>query len=183
MRHRTMAELEPHLAHLAAAPKDVGTLDLVVCRPAKGQRRILEEGVLDLAVGLVGDSWSTRTHKPPHPEKQVTLMSSRMVALLSSDPAQQALAGDQLYVDLDLSVENLPAGTCLEVGSAVVEITAPAHTGCPIFVRHFGEEAMRFVNGRAGRALRLRGANARVVTPGTVRTGDTVTAARVPALF
>ena len=183
MEHRRTADLEPHLGHLAAAPKDVGVLELVVCRPAKGQRKILDVGELDLEVGLVGDSWSTRTAKPPHPEKQVTLMSSRMVALLSSDPRRQALAGDQLYVDLDLSVDNLPTGTRLEIGTAVVEITAPPHRGCPIFVRHFGEEAMQFVNGREGRAMRLRGANARVVTPGTVRPGDKVTAVRVPALW
>jgi MOSC domain-containing protein YiiM len=106
-----------------------------------------------------------------------------MAALLSDDPHDQAWAGDQLYVDLDLSVENLPAGTRLAIGDAVVEITAPPHTGCAIFVRHFGEEAMRFVNSRTGRAMRLRGANGRVVTGGAVRTGDKVTVHRVPALW
>jgi len=181
--HRTLAELEPHLDHLAASPKDVGTVELLVCRPSKGSRRLLDEAVLDPAVGLVGDSWSTRTHRPPHPEKQLTLMSYRMVQLLSADPHRQALAGDQLYVDLDLSVENLPAGTRLEVGSAVVEITGPPHTGCAIFVRHFGSEAMRFVNGRSGRALRLRGANARVVSGGTVQLGAKLVVDREPALW
>ena len=183
MQRRTVAELEPHLDHLAASPKDVGVLELLVCRPAKGTRRLLEQGVLDTEVGLVGDSWSTRTHKPPHPQKQVTLMNVRMVALLSADPREQALAGDQLYVDLDLSVENLPAGSRLEIGTAVVEVTAPAHTGCAIFVRHFGEQAMRFVNDRTGRALRLRGANGRVVVGGVVRPGDKVVVHREPSLW
>ena len=154
-----------------------------MCRPEPGRRRILETGTLDTGLGLVGDSWVTRTSKPPHPGKQVTLMNARMVALLSPDPARQALAGDQLYVDLDLSVENLPAGSQVAIGDAVVEITEPAHTGCAKFVRHFGEEAMRFVNGRTGRALRLRGANARVVTSGAVRVGDRATTLRVAALF
>ncbi len=183
MRHRTVAELEPYLEHLAASPADAGTLELLVCRPTKGSRRILDEGVLDTAVGLVGDSWSTRTHKPPHPEKQLTLMNARMAALLSPELRDQAWAGDQLYVDLDLSIENLPAGTLLTIGTATVELTAPPHTGCAIFVRHFGEEAMRFVNSRTGRAMRLRGANARVVNGGAVRTGDKVTAMREPALW
>ena len=183
MRHRTIAELEPHLDHLAASPKDVGVLELVVCRPAKGQRKLLDQGVLDVEVGLVGDSWSTRLHKLPHPEKQVTLMNARMAALLSPDLGDQAWAGDQLYVDLDLSLENLPAGSRLQIGEAVVEITGPPHTGCAIFVHHFGEEAMRFVNGRTGRAMRLRGANARVVTGGAVSTGDKVTVERVPSLW
>ena len=183
MQHRTVAELEPHLDHLAASPKDVGRLGLVVCRPSKGTRRLLDQGVLDTGVGLVGDSWSTRTHKPPHPEKQITLMNARMAALLSPDPHRQALCGDQLYVDLDLSVVNIPAGTRLEIGGAVVEVTAPAHTGCAIFVRHFGEQAMRFVNSRTGRSMRLRGANARVLTGGTVQRGDKVTVHRELALF
>ena len=181
--HRTTAELEPHLDHLAGSPKDAGSVELLVCRPTKGTRRLLDEAVLDTEVGLVGDSWSTRTHKPPHPDKQVTLMNHRMVQLLSADPSRQALAGDQLYVDLDLSVENLPAGTRLEIGSAVVEMTGPPHTGCAIFVRHFGEEAMRFVNSRTGRAMRLRGANARVVTGGVVRAGDKVLVHRPDRLW
>ena len=187
MRHRTVAELEPHLDHLAASPKDVGVLELVVCRPAKGRRRVLDDGVLDAEVGLVGDSWSSRPGRTPdgspHPDKQVTLMNARMVALLSSEPAEQALAGDQLYVDLDLSKANLPAGTRLAIGSAVVEVTAPPHLGCPIFVRHFGEQAMHFVNSKAGRAMRLRGANARVVTGGPVRAGDKVTVQRLAGLW
>ena len=181
--HRSLAELEPHLEHLAASPKDVGVLELLVCRPTKGTRRVLDRGVLDTQVGLVGDSWSTRTGKPPRSDKQVTLMNARMTALLSSDPRLQALCGDQLYVDLDLSADNLPAGTRIEVGGAVVEVSAAPHAGCAIFVRHFGEDATRFVNGREGRRMRLRGINARVLTGGDVRPGDKVTVDRDPALW
>ena len=83
-----------------------------------------------------------------------------------------ALAGDQLYVDLDLSVDNLPAGTLLAVGEAVLRVSEAPHTGCAKFIERFGTEAMRFVNSRTGRRLRLRGMNTRIVIPGTVRLGD-----------
>jgi MOSC domain-containing protein YiiM len=183
MTFRTIAELEPHLDHLAASPTDVGRLELLVCRPAKGTRRLLDEGLLDTEVGLVGDSWSTRPGKPPRPDKQVTLMNARMAGLLSQDPHRQALCGDQLYVDLDLSAENLPAGTRIEIGDAVVEVSAAPHNGCAIFVQHFGADATRFVNGREGRQLRLRGINARVVTGGAVRPGDRVGVHRLAQLW
>jgi MOSC domain-containing protein YiiM len=179
MPHRTLADLEPHLDHLRAAPTDEGHLTMVVCRQGVARRRLLDEGRLDLELGLVGDDWSTRpTRAPgglPDRDKQVTVMNARMVALLDDSPQRQALAGDQLYVDLDLSVDNLPPGARIAVGEAVLEVTDKAHLGCPKFVRYFGEEAMRFVNGRVGRRLRLRGVNTRVVTPGTVRPGDRVT--------
>jgi hypothetical protein len=178
--HRTAADLHPWLDHLRAAPADAGTLHLVVARPSPGTRSVLAEGRLDEVRGLVGDDWSTRPNRrtpdgAPDPAAQLTVMSSRMAALLADDPEVQALAGDQLCVDLDLSPGNLPAGTRLAVGTAVIEVTAKPHTGCAKFVRHFGEDAMRFVNGREGRALRLRGLNARVVAGGVVRPGDRVT--------
>jgi hypothetical protein len=177
MQHRTLAQLVPHLDHLRSAPREVGELRLVVSRPAEGRRELLTEGKLDPVLGLVGDSWSERPNRrtgSPDTDRQLTVMGSRMAELLAADPSGQALAGDQLYVDLDLSTANLPPGTRLRVGTAVIEVTAPPHTGCAKFVRHFGDEAMRFVNGRDGRPLRLRGLNARVVGAGTVRPGDTV---------
>jgi MOSC domain-containing protein YiiM len=187
MPHRTLAELEPHLEHLRAAPSEEGRVVLVVCRQGTGMRRLLSEGQVDLDLGLVGDDWSTRpTRTPggrPDRDKQVTVMSARMVALLDESPHRQALAGDQLYVDLDLSVDNLPPGARIAVGEAVLEVTDKAHLGCAKFVRYFGEEAMRFVNGRVGRRLRLRGLNTRVVTPGTVRPGDRVTVVHRDAML
>jgi len=187
MPHRTLADLEPHLEQLRAAPADEGQVVMVVCRPSTGRRRLLAEGRIDPELGLVGDDWSTRpTRAPggrPDPDKQVTVMNARMVALLDESPHRQALAGDQLYVDLDLSVDNLPPGARIAVGEAVLEVTDKAHLGCAKFVRYFGEEAMRFVNGRIGRRLRLRGLNARVVTPGTVRPGDLVTVVHRDAML
>lgn len=186
--HRTLAELSASLPQLLAAPKDVGTLELVVRRPAVGAREVLAEGELDAAVGLVGDTWTDRGSKRtpdgrPHPDMQLNVVSARMVGLLAVDRDQQALAGDQLYLDLDLSHENLPVGSRLVFGEparrgAVIEVTDQPHTGCAKFVERFGADAMGFVNGPVGRPLRLRGLNARVITAGRVRPGDTVTVVR-----
>ena len=186
--HRTSEELQAFLPQLLCAPRDVGTLELVVRRPGLGEREVLDEGELDLAVGLVGDTWTERgsSRTPdggPHPKMQLNVMSARMNAFLAGEPGRRALAGDQLYLDLDLSHENLPAGTRLTIGDpgergAVIEVTEPPHTGCAKFVERFGAEAMRFVNGTVGRPMRLRGLNARVVVPGRVRPGDPVTVIR-----
>ena len=183
---RTGEELEAFLETLRAAPADEGTLELVVRRPAFGEREVLEVGELSLEDGLVGDTWRVRGSKrtpdgSPHPDMQLNVMSARMVAFLAGDPDRRALAGDQLFIDMDLSHDNLPAGTRLAIGDAVIEVTDQPHRGCDKFMARFGEPAIRFVNSRVGRELRLRGLNARVVVPGTIRPGDTVTKTSVPA--
>src|SRR3954451_5504699 len=174
--HLSTAELEAALDHVLAAPKDDGELRLIAARPRPAERELLSEARLDTAVGLVGDSWLTRgsRHTPDGsaiPDMQITVMNARVAALVAG-PDDMSLAGDQLYVDLDLSHANLPVGARLAVGDAVLEVTAPPHTGCKKFVVRFGEDAMRFVNSRNGRAHRLRGMNTKVVVPGTVRVGD-----------
>ena len=174
-----MSELKAGLDEIARSPKDGGVVEMIVRRPQVGEREIIEKGQLDLTEGLVGDSWKRRTSKrtadgTPHPEMQLNLMNSRVVALVSQDKSRWHLAGDQLFVDLDLSDANLPPGTRLAIGSAVIEVTAEPHTGCSKFVERFGIDAMTFVNSRERRDLRLRGINARVVSPGVLRVGDTV---------
>lgn len=179
MEHPTVEELQAGLAVIRSAPKECGVLELIVRRPAVGVRDVLETGELDLAEGLAGDTWkdrgSTRTDDGRrHPDMQLNIMSSRAVALVAREKSRWALAGDQLYVDLDLSAANLPPGTRIAIGAAVVEVTSQPHTGCAKFVERFGLESMKFVNSPVGRALQLRGINARVVQSGTIRTGDAV---------
>jgi hypothetical protein len=178
--HRTADELHAAVPYFRRSPKDAGTVELVVRRPAVGEREVLDEGELNLALGLVGDSWikrgSNRTADgSPDPDTQLNVMNARVIAFLAGSPDRRALAGDQLYLDLDLSEDNLPAGTRLTLGTAVIEVTAQPHPGCAKFRERFGLEALRFVNSPVGRELRLRGLNARVVIPGMVRPGDTVT--------
>ena len=176
----TTAELEAKLDWIRDSPADGGRLELILRRPAIDQREALAEAVLDREVGLIGDNWHSKPSTSsrdggPHPDKQLTLMNSRVAGLIARAPERMTLAGDQLYVDLDLSIANAPAGTRLAIGTAIIELTEPPHLGCEKFVSRFGQEAMRFVNSAAGRSLRLRGANAKVVTDGVVRVGDAVT--------
>ncbi len=180
MQHRTTAELEARLDHLRASPRDVGVLALLVRRPAARQREILAEGELHPEHGLVGDDWAARGRRrgrmtASYGARSITVMNHRMASVLADLVSDQALAGDQLYVDLDLSVDNLPVGSRLAVGAtAVIEVAKYPHTGCAKFVERFGGDAARFVNGEAGRPLRLRGLNGTVVVGGSVRTGDAI---------
>jgi MOSC domain-containing protein YiiM len=176
---RPLAEMEAALDYVRAAPLDSGTLELIVIRPGVEEREILEEGQLDLERGLVGDNWGTKPSQStgkPKPEAQVTVMSSRAAALVADgeDRAGWAQAGDQLYVDLDLSEANLTPGSKLAIGTAVLEVTQEPHLGCGKFIKRFGADALKLVNSATGRKLRLRGVNTRVAVAGTVRTGDEV---------
>jgi hypothetical protein len=178
VKHLTMAELEAALDHLRRTPKDDGVVHLIVCRPDVDQREVLHEAELDVRDGLVGDNWKVRgSRKTPdgsaHPEMQINIMNSRVTELVAQEKERWPLAGDQLYIEMDLSRENLPAGSRIAVGSAVLEVSPLPHTGCHKFVARFGLEAMQFVNSDLGKQMCLRGINAKVVQGGIVKVGQT----------
>jgi MOSC domain len=175
--HLKTEELLAGLDNIRRAPTDEGVLELIVRRQSVDEREVLEQAELNSVQGLIGDSWNRRWSKStpdgsPNVEMQITIMNSRVAALVAQEKDRWQLAGDQLYLDMDLSAANLPAGVRLAVGSSVIEVTAPPHLGCQKFVARFGMEAMRFVNSPVGKELRLRGIYARVIQPGVIRTGD-----------
>jgi hypothetical protein len=179
VEHRTTDQLQAAVDEVRASPSDDGLVAMIVRRGEPGAREVLDEGALDPVEGLVGDTWRTRGSSrtddgSAHPGMQLTLMNVRAADLVAVDPARRPLAGDQLYVDLDLSEANLPAGSRLAVGTSVIEISETPHTGCAKFSARFGSDALRWINSSIGRTHRMRGLNARVVEPGTVRTGDAI---------
>lgn len=178
--HRSSEELEEHLSNISAAPHDRGPVEMIVARPEEGQRVVLDSGTVTEAGGLSGDNWLTRgSASTPdgsaNPLSQLTLMSSRVAEAVAGPRDRWPLAGDQVFVDMDLSVENLPAGTQLALGEAIVEISANPHSGCAKFSDRFGADALRFVNVGRGRDLRYRGVNTAVVRGGSFRVGDKLT--------
>jgi MOSC domain-containing protein YiiM len=179
MRHLSRDELEAGLDDIRAAPENDGVLELIVRRPAVGEREVVDDAELDVEVGLVGDTWLARGYrKSPdgaaHPGMQITLTNARAIALIADSRERMPLAGDQLYVDLDLSGDNLPPGTRLGIGGAVLEVTGEPHNGCAKFAERYGIEAVRFVNSPDGKALHLRGINSKVVEGGPIRRGDRI---------
>jgi len=177
--HQPLEVLEAGLPHVLMSPREAGTLEMIVRRPGVEEREVVQEAELSLEEGLVGDNWGQRgsPSMPDHssdPERQLTLINSRLIDMLAGSRALAALAGDQLHLDLDLSDDNLPPGTRLRIGGAVIEVTQPPHTGCKKFSTRFGLEALKFISEPSRKGLHLRGLNAKVVQPGTIRAGDAV---------
>jgi MOSC domain-containing protein YiiM len=176
--HLTAAQIEAGIAEVLASPKDKGVLRLIVQRPKVNARNVIEAGTLDIEQALVGDNWlkkGSRWRRGGDPKRQITVMNWRFARLVAGSDDRIPLAGDQLYVDLDLSKENLPVGTRLHVGeNAVIEITKPPHLGCKKFVERFGMDAMEYANSEFGRRHNLRGVNARVIEGGEIAVGDAV---------
>ncbi|HLF41896.1 MAG TPA: MOSC domain-containing protein [Acidimicrobiia bacterium] len=177
--HLDTATLEAGLDHIRQSPQDVGTIEMIIRRPGVDQREELEEAEVDLELGVVGDTWKARESistpdGSPNPDSQVTIMNARVIDLVAQGRDRWSLAGDQFYADLDLGRENLPPGTRLQLGSAVVEVSEIPHTGCAKFSGRFGADALRFVNTGPGRELSFRGINTRVVVPGLIRRADQI---------
>ena len=178
-KHLTTAELESGLPEIRQSPNNDGELQLISRRPAIGERDLIETGELDTTQGLVGDDWSTRGQhqtppRDPKPHAQLTLMNARAAQLVSGSKERWALAGDQLYVDFDIGRDNLPIGSRVQIGDAIVEVTAEPHPGCKKFVERFGMDAMTFVNSEEGKQMCLRGINTKIVQSGAIRVGDKI---------
>jgi hypothetical protein len=181
-KHLTTAELESGLPEIRQSPDSDGELQLISRRPAIDERDLIETGELDTIQGLVGDDWSTRGQqknppRDPNPEAQLTLMNARAAQLVSGSKERWALAGDQLYVDFDIGRDNLPIGSRVQIGEAIVEVTAEPHPGCNKFVERFGMDAMTFVNSEEGKQMCLRGINTKIVQSGTIHVGDKISKA------
>ncbi len=179
VQYLSMSQLEAGMEYIRHAPRENGTLKMIVRRPREDERDILAQGELSPVEGLVGDNWKERgsKHTPDgsaHLYAQITIMNARCIALLAQSEDRWALAGDQLFVDFDLSEENIPPGTRLAIGSAILEVSAEPHSGCKKFSARFGVEAMKFVNSPEGKRLHLRGINARVIRAGVIQVGDVV---------
>ena len=178
-RHLSLAELEAGLDHIRQSPKDEGRIKLIVRRPDVDLRETVQVAELDPQVGLVGDNWKKRGNKrtpdgSANINAQITIMNSRTIELLAQSEERWVLAGDQLFIDMDLSDSNIQPGTRLTIGSAVIVVTAQPHTGCDKFAARYGTDATKFVNSPEGKRLRLRGVNTKIVQGGTVRVEDIV---------
>lgn len=172
-----LAVLEQGLERVRQSPRDAGTVGMIVCRPDVGERRELKTAELTPDAGLIGDNWLSRSRRPfraPRTDRQLTLMNMRVIELIAGERDRWKLAGDQLYVDLDLSGGNLPPGTQLAVGTAVIEVSAEPHLGCRKFRDRYGRDAVKFVNSGTGRSMNLRGINAKVIAAGVVETGSPI---------
>ncbi len=183
MAHLTAAEFEEKLPWILDAPRNKGVLKMIVIRPGKNERTILKTCELSAAQGTHGDIWAWDCWKSlpdgsPHPDVQIALTSSRVMEAIEADHDRRALAGDNLYVDLDLSQANLAPGDRLSVGSAVLQITDTPHNGCRKFRERFGVDALKAIDSESGKANRLRGVYARVTQDGVVTVGDVVTKVR-----
>ena len=179
-RHLSLSELQAGLPEILSSPSDDGRLEAIVVRPSSGERRDLESCEISLAGGTHGDSWANGCWKTtddgqPHPDVQICIMNSRCIALIAQERSNWPPAGDNLFIDLDLTPDNTPPGTRLSIGSAVIEITGTPHNGCASFIERYGRDACVFVNAGDGKRLRLRGIYGRVITDGRVSVGDTVT--------
>lgn len=172
-------QINEKLPYIMESPKDNGILSFIVIRPGVDDRKLIQEGQLSSTEGLIGDSWNQRPsrHTPdnsPYIENQVTIMNKRVIESIAQNEERQLLAGDQLFVDFDLSEENLPPGSRLQIGNAIVQISHVPHNGCGKFKERFGSEALKFVNSEMGKANHFRGLNAKVIKEGKIQTGDPV---------
>lgn len=179
MTHVTTAIIEKQLPYVEASPKDNGVIKLIVVRPKTNKRQILDSCFISYEKGMEGDNWTlgcwkTTEDGSPHPDVQIAITNYRIHEIFSNLDKDRALAGDNLFVDLDLSERNLKAGDRLALGSAIIKITSVPHNGCGKFKERFGIDALKFVNSPIGKQMHLRGIYAKVIQNGIVSVNDTI---------
>ncbi len=182
LQHLTTAQIEAGLHLVDQSPSDHGTVKAIVIRPDVNERQRLQQVEVSQKGGVHGDAWArgcwmSLPDGSPHPDVQVTLTNSRFMDLIAHDESNWAPAGDNLFVDLDLSDDNLKPGQRLTLGTAILEVTAVPHNGCKKYAQRYGKDAVKFVNTKIGKALHLRGIYAKVVQAGTIAVGDTISKA------
>jgi hypothetical protein len=180
--HLSLEELQSHLDSIKQSPQDDGILKAIVIRPVSNERVGMESSVVTPDGGVHGDRWAKQAwlnlpEEELEPKAQITVMNSRAAEVIARNRARWPLAGDNLYVDLDLSEDNLQAGQQLSIGSAVFEITPQPHNGCGKFEQRFGAEALKWVNSEEGKHHHLRGIYIKVVKAGVINVDDTITKA------
>jgi hypothetical protein len=169
-RHVDLSELDRRLDAMRASPRDVGIVRALVRRADGGGRReLLDSVTLSEVEGMPGDAWGRRPDRTP--ESQLTAVEWGVAELIANGHPI-ALFGDQLFLELDLSKGNLPVGSRVRLGAAVLEVSPKAHNGCQKYRRRFGPDALRFASRPDSRHRNFRGIYFRVVTEGLVRVGD-----------
>jgi MOSC domain-containing protein YiiM len=169
-RHPTLSELEAARTSWPASARTRGTVELIVVRPERHERKCPSHAELTPEHGLVGDHWGQGKRNM---SAQITLMDARVAAALGSRE-DWPLFGDNFILDFDLAIDRLPEGSIVALGEARLEVTSEPHLGCKKFSARFGDHAMHWVNDKTLRPLRLRGINTRIVAAGRVRVGDVV---------
>ncbi|MFT5632095.1 MAG: hypothetical protein ACI9HB_003282 [Gammaproteobacteria bacterium] len=175
--HVRLAECEDALSTILAAPKSGAIVEQLCLRPGFSERSFPELLELTVAGGIIGERWTkapwlTLSDGTPDPRIQVSILSKRVMDLCWRDRENTHHPGDTMIVDMDLGVENLPNGTRLGIGSAVVEVSDKFNTACIKWQGRYGAESLRWLNLRKNRDYRLRGILCRIVQDGVVRLGD-----------
>jgi hypothetical protein len=173
-RHLDRRGLLDALEQLPAAPLDAGKVDLMVARGDQGER-ILHRHAILTSGGMPGDRWSSSSKYGPEFQLATTRTDfARVVA--NGQPLE--LHGDNLFLTLDLSTRNLPTGSLLRVGEALLRVTPQAHNGCKKWVQRFGLACMKFNLEPEYQEHHLRGIYLQVVEPGRVALDDRVVVLR-----
>ena len=173
----TTAELTAALPHIAAAPKTDAPIAVLCFRPGLNQRLFPSSLTLTRAEGIPGERWLTMPwlrldDGSPDPRIQVSILPQRVLDLMWRDRTATAHPGDTIVADLDCGIANLPEGTLIQTGSAVLQVSGIFNEGCIKWKARFGADARAFIDAPGHPDLRLRGVLCAVVQDGVVALTD-----------